>query len=297
MKTIGLIGVGTMGAPMGESLLRAGFALRVCAHGRRDRVEKLVAAGAVEAPDPAAVAAGCDALITMVPDAPQVEEALFGPRGAAQGLRAGSRVIDMSTISPVKSRSFHERLASQGVAMLDAPVSGGPARAADGTLAIMVGGDRETFAACEPILRALGTPTHVGEAGMGETVKLVNQIIISSVMVANIEGMLFAKKAGADIDLVRKVIGSATGSNYILDKWLPQTWFAGTHKSGFALDLLRKDLNAALQAADAMGLTMPLSKCAAERYGEASSDGFGADDYSAVAEPYERKGGVRIAES
>jgi len=137
MKTIGLIGVGTMGAPMGESLLRAGFALRVCAHGRRDRVEKLVAAGAVEAPDPAAVAAGCDALITMVPDAPQVEEALFGPRGAAQGLRAGSRVIDMSTISPVKSRSFHERLASQGVAMLDAPVSGGPARAADGTLAII----------------------------------------------------------------------------------------------------------------------------------------------------------------
>jgi len=108
MKTVGLIGVGTMGAPMGESLLRAGFALRVCAHRRRDRVEKLVKAGAVEASDPAAVAEGCDTLITMVPDAPQLEEALFGPRGAAQGLRAGSRVIDMSTISPVASRRFSQ---------------------------------------------------------------------------------------------------------------------------------------------------------------------------------------------
>jgi 3-hydroxyisobutyrate dehydrogenase-like beta-hydroxyacid dehydrogenase len=296
VKTIGLVGVGTMGAPMGENLLRAGFALRVCAYRRRDRVEKLVAVGAIEAADPAATAEGCDALITMVPDAPQVEEALFGRRGAAQGLRAGAFVIDMSTISPVASRGFHTRLASQGVRMLDAPVSGGPARAANGTLAIMVGGSPDAFAACERLLRALGTPTHVGDAGMGETVKLVNQIIISSVMVANVEGMLFAKKAGADIDLVRQVISSATGSNYILDKWLPQTWFAGTHKGGFALDLLRKDLNAALQAGEAMGLEMPLSRCAAERYSAASRDGLGADDYSAVAEPYERTAGVKIAE-
>jgi 3-hydroxyisobutyrate dehydrogenase-like beta-hydroxyacid dehydrogenase len=296
MKKIGLVGAGAMGAPIGETLLRAGFALRVCAYKRRDRVERLVAAGAVEATDPAEVANGCDALITMVPDAPQVEEALFGPRGAALGLRKGAFVIDMSTISPVASRKFHTRLADHGVAMVDAPVSGGPARAANGTLAIMAGGTDDAYAACEPVLRALGTPTHVGDAGMGETVKLVNQIIISSVMVANIEGMLFAKKAGADIDLVRKVIGSATGSNYILDKWLPQTWFAGTHAGGFALDLLRKDLNAALQAAGAMGLPMPLSECAAQRYSDAARDGFGADDYSAVAKPYERAAGVRVSD-
>lgn len=285
-----------MGAPMGESLMRAGFALRICAHRRRDRVEKLVAAGAVEAADPAAVAAGCDALITMVPDSPQVDEALFGTRGAALGLRSGAYVVDMSTISPVASREFHARLATQGVAMLDAPVSGGPARAADGTLAIMVGGSTEAFAACEPVLRALGTPTLVGEAGMGETVKLVNQIIISSVMVANVEGLVFAKKAGADIELVRRVIGSATGSNYVLDKWLPQTWFTGSHKGGFALDLLRKDLNAALDAAKAMGVPMPLSERAAERFRAASEEGFGGEDYSAVAEPYERAAGVRVAE-
>lgn len=285
-----------MGEPIGATLLRAGFALRVCAHKNRERVEKLVAAGALEAPDPAAVAQGCDALITMVPDSPQVEDALFGPRGAAQSLQAGTFVIDMSTISPVASREFHARLAARGVGMLDAPVSGGPARAADGTLAIMVGGEAAAFSACEPVLRALGTPTHMGPAGMGETVKLVNQIIISSVMVANVEGMLFAKKAGADVDLVRRVIGSATGSNYILDTWLPKTWFAGTHKGGFALDLLRKDLNAALQAADSMGLSMPLSECAAQRYRDAARDGLGAEDYSAVAEPYERAAGTRITD-
>jgi 3-hydroxyisobutyrate dehydrogenase-like beta-hydroxyacid dehydrogenase len=296
MKTIGLVGVGAMGEPIGATLLRAGLTLHICAHRSREGVDRLIAAGAVEAADPAAVAEGCDALITMVPDSPQVEEALFGSRGAAQALRRGSYVIDMSTISPVASRDFHSRLAERGIGMVDAPVSGGPARAANGTLAIMVGGEQAAYAACEPILHLLGTPTHVGPPGMGETVKLVNQIIISSVMVANVEGMLFAKKAGADIDLVRRVIGSATGSNYILDKWLPQNWFAGTHKGGFALDLLRKDLNAALQAADAMGLPMPLSTCAAQRYGEASRDGLGADDYSAVAVPYERAAGAGITD-
>ena len=294
MKTIGLVGVGAMGEPIGATLLRAGMKVRICAHHRRERVDRLLAAGAVEAPDPAAVAEGCDVLIMALPDSPQVDEALFGSRGAARSLRRGSYVIDMSTISPVRSRDFHKRLAELGVAMIDAPVSGGPARAADGTLAIMAGGEPESYAACEPVLRLLGTPTHVGAPGMGETVKLVNQIIISSVMIANVEGMLFAKKAGADIDLVRRVIGSATGSNYILDKWLPQTWFAGSHKGGFALDLLRKDLNAALNAAETMGLSMALSTCAAQRYSEASSDGLGGDDYSAVAVPYERAAGVKI---
>ena len=148
----------------------------------------------------------------MVPDSPQVEEALFGVRGAAGGMKRGGYVIDMSTISPVASRSFHTRLQERGVHMLDAPVSGGPARAGTGELTIMVGGDEQTFKACEPVLRAMGTPTLVGPAGMGETVKLVNQIIISVVMLANIEGLVFAKKSGADIDVVRRVIASATGS-------------------------------------------------------------------------------------
>jgi len=296
MKNIGLIGIGAMGEPMGASLLRAGFALHVSAHHSRERVERLVKAGATEDKDPAAVARASDAVITMVPDSPQVDEALFGERGVASGMKPGGYVIDMSTISPVASRSFHTRLRERGVHMLDAPVSGGPARAATGELTIMVGGEEKTFKQCEPVLRAMGTPTLVGAAGMGETVKLVNQIIISVVMLANIEGLVFAKKSGADIDVVRRVIASATGSNYLLDKWLPNTWFKGNHEGGFALDLLRKDLNAALDAAKQMRVPMIAAALAGQLYLQASAEDprNGKLDYSVVSELYERAAGVHV---
>lgn len=297
MKNIGLVGVGAMGEPMGASLLRAGFALRVSAHRSRERLDRLVKAGAIEEADPAAVAAKSEAVITMVPDSPQVEEVLFAERGVAAGMKAGGYVIDMSTISPVASRSFNERLRRQDIRMLDAPVSGGPTRATSGELTIMVGGDPDTFAASEPILRAMGTPTLVGPAGMGETVKLVNQIIIAVVMIANIEGLVFAKKSGADIDVVRKIIASATGSNYILDKWLPNTWFKGSHEGGFALDLLRKDLNAALDAAKQMQVPMLETALAGQLYLQASAEGYGKLDYSVVSELYERAAGVSVIEN
>jgi 3-hydroxyisobutyrate dehydrogenase-like beta-hydroxyacid dehydrogenase len=136
----------------------------------------------------------------------------------------------------------------------------------------------------------------VGGPGMGETVKLVNQIIISSVMIANVEGLMFAKKAGADIDIVRAVLATATASNYVLDKWLPQTWFAGKRSGGFALDLLRKDLNAALDAARRMGLALPASGLSYQLFTAASGSGHGREDYSAVSAVYEELAGVRVVE-
>jgi len=296
MKHIGLVGVGAMGEPMGASLLRAGFTLHISAHKSRERVERLVKQGAIEEKDPATVGAASEGVIIIVPDSPQVEESLFGERGVAAGMRSGGYVIDMSTISPIASRSFHERLRERGIYMLDAPVSGGPTRAASGELTIMAGGDEQTFKACEPILRAMGTPTLVGPAGMGETFKLVNQIIISVVMLADVEALVFAKKSGADIELLRKVIATATGSNYILDKWLPNTWFKGSHEGGFALDLLRKDLNAALDAGKQMQLPMIASALAGQLYLQASEEGYGKLDYSVVSELYERPAGVRVIE-
>lgn len=293
MKAIGLIGVGAMGEPMGAALLRAGFSLNICAHKSRERVDRLVALGAAEKPDPAGVAAGSEVIITMVPDAAQVDQALFGERGVTRAEVAGRTIIDMSTISPVRSREFHEWAQSRGYAMLDAPVSGGPARAATGELAIMVGGDAKTFAACEPILKALGKPTHVGPAGMGETVKLVNQVIIAGVMIANIEGLVFAKKAGADVDVVRKVLAGATASNYLLEQWLPKTWFAGSHEGGFAIDLLRKDLRAALASGATMSVPMPMTALANELYTGVSAR-HGREDYSAVATLFEDAAGVKI---
>jgi 3-hydroxyisobutyrate dehydrogenase-like beta-hydroxyacid dehydrogenase len=280
-----------MGEPMSRALLRAGFHVTACAHRSRERLERVLAEGAVEAPDPAGVAAASEMVVTCVPDAPQVEDALFGPRGAAAGATAGTLFIDMSTISPVASRGFARRLAEQGFRFLDAPVSGGPVRAASGTLTIMVGASAVDFATARPVLEAMGTPHHVGEVGLGETVKLVNQLIIANVMVANVEALTFAEKAGADLTAVRGVLATATASNYLLNEWLPKTWFAGTFEGGFALDLLRKDLGAALDAARAMKMPMPASSFAYQLYTLRSALGDGSLDYSAVARFYEHVAG------
>ncbi len=288
---LGFIGLGAMGEPMARSLQKAGFAVSAAAHKRRDAIERLKADGVTESPDYAALAAESDITILCVPDAPHVEEALFSERGVAAGVRPGSIVIDMSTISPIASKRFAQRLADHGAAFVDAPVSGGPARAQTGTLTIMVGAEPEIFSRVEPVLRGMGTPYHLGGIGMGETVKLVNQIIIAGVMVANVEALVFAQRAGADLDAVRKVIATATGSNYVLDQWLPKTWFAGTFEGGFALDLLRKDVAAALDAARAMNFAMPASALAYQLYTARSAEGDGALDYSAIAKSYERIAG------
>ncbi len=217
-----------MGEPMVRTLLRAGFTVTSCAHRRREPLERLREAGLLEAADPAAVADQSEITIVCVPDAPQVEEAIFGDRGVASGARV------------------------------------------------------------EPVLRALGTPTHLGPVGMGETVKLANQAIIASVMLANVEALVLAERLGADRDAVREVLATATASNYLLEHWLPKTWFAKNFAGGFALDLLRKDLAAALEAARSLGHPMPATGLAYQLYTARSAEGDGALDYSAIAKAYER---------
>lgn len=291
---VGFIGVGAMGEPMAASLLRAGFTVTACAHANREPVERLVAQGAADGGDPAGVARASGVVITCVPDAPQVEEALFGEHGAASGAAPGTAFVDMSTISPVATRAFDRRLRAGGFTFADAPVSGGPARAKTGTLTIMVGASDDDFAAIKPVLEAMGTPSRVGGVGMGEVVKLVNQIIISNTMLANVEALTFAAKAGADVDATLAVIATATGSNYLLQNWLPQSWLAGSHAPGFMLDLLRKDLAAALDSARAMGVPMPASSLAYQLYTATSGEGHGREDYSSVAHFYERAAGVEV---
>ena len=228
ISRVGFVGLGAMGEPMARALQRAGFEVTSAVHRHREALDRLCEDGVREAPDFATLAAGSEAVILCVPDAPHVENALFDARGIAAGARSGLLVIDMSTISPVASRSFAQRLAEREVDFVDAPMSGGPARARTGTLTIMAGGSPEAYARSEPLLRAMGTPHHLGPVGMGETVKLVNQVIIANVMVANAEALVFAKRAGADLEAVRAVLASATASNYLLQEWLPKTWLAGT---------------------------------------------------------------------
>jgi 3-hydroxyisobutyrate dehydrogenase-like beta-hydroxyacid dehydrogenase len=277
-----------MGEPMARSLRKNGFDVVATVHRHRDALERLLNDGVTEAADPATLAKAVEAVIVCVSDAPDVEDVLFGERGVAAGGGAGLLVIDMSTISPVASRRFAQRLAERQMEFVDAPVSGGPVRAGDGTLTIMVGASTEAFARAEPVLQAMGTPHHLGAVGMGETVKLVNQIIIANVMIANVEGLVFAQRAGAELDAVRKVLASATASNYLLNEWLPKTWLAGTFSAGFALDLLRKDLGAALDAARAENYAMPATGLAYQLYTTRSAEGDGALDYSAIAKAYER---------
>jgi 3-hydroxyisobutyrate dehydrogenase-like beta-hydroxyacid dehydrogenase len=281
-----------MGEPMAAALLRAGFPVVVCAHRNRAPLERLIAAGAVDGGTPAGVAQRSDVVVTMVPDAPQVDETYFGPGGAAAAAKPGTLFIDMSTISPVAGKAFAQRLAALGLRFVDAPVSGGPARAQSGTLALMVGASDDDFADARPVLAAMGTPNHVGAVGMGETVKLVNQTMIASIMLGNIEALVFAAKAGADIATVRDVILTATGANYLLENWLPATWLAEKPGAGFALDLFRKDLAATLDAARAMGVAMPATAQAYQLFTASSGEGHGRDDYSSVATFYERAAGL-----
>jgi 3-hydroxyisobutyrate dehydrogenase-like beta-hydroxyacid dehydrogenase len=295
MARVGFVGLGVMGEPMARSLRRAGFEVTASVHRHRDALERLRNDGVMEAADPAAVAAGVDALVICVPDAPEVEDVLFGARGVLAGARQGLLVIDMSTISPVASRRFAQQLGERRIDFIDAPVSGGPVRARDGTLTIMVGASPEAFAHAEPVLRAMGEPHHLGPVGMGETIKLVNQIIIANVMIADVEALVFAKRAGADLEAVRNVLASATASNYLLREWLPKTWLAGTFAGGFALDLLRKDLAAALDAARATNYPMPATGLAYQLYTTRSAEGDGALDYSAIAKAYEWNVGDKAA--
>jgi 2-hydroxy-3-oxopropionate reductase len=274
---VGFVGLGAMGEPMAAALRRSGYEVTASVHRRREALERLRTAGVAEAADPAALAAGAEAIVLCVPDAPQVEEALFGMRGVAAGAKPGLLVIDMSTISPVASRRF------------------AAARARDASLTIMAGASPEAYARAEPLLRAMGSPHHLGPVGMGETVKLVNQIIIANVMIANAEGLVFAKRAGADLGAVCAVLGSATASNYLLAHWLPKTWLAGTFEGGFALDLLRKDLAAALDAARALEYPMPATGLAYQLYTTRSAQGDGALDYSAIVKAYERNAGGEAA--
>lgn len=289
---VGFIGLGAMGEPMSASLMRAGFSLTVSAHRNRAPLERLVAAGAADGGSPKGVAAASDVVVVCVPDSPQVEEALFGADGVLAGAKPGLLVIDCSTIAPTATQAFGDRLKEHGVALVDAPVSGGPMRAKTGELTIMAGGSQQDFARAEPVLKGMGTPRRCGELGAGEMVKLVNQTLASIIMLANVEGFVLARKAGVDLDVAKEILGTAVASNYLMQQWLPKTWFAGTFDGGFALDLMRKDIRAALATARALGAPMFMLALGEQLYGAASSEGHGRDDYSSVAAQYERAAGL-----
>ncbi len=253
---VGVIGLGIMGAPMARNLLRAGHAVTV--HSRtRARVDALVADGATAADGPAAVAAAVEAVITMLPDTPDVEAVVAGPDGVLAGARPGLLAIDMSTIAPAMARTLAARAATASIAFLDAPVSGGERGAIAGTLSIMVGGDESAFARAEPIFAALGRQvTYMGGPGQGQMTKLVNQVVGATTLAAVAEGVLLAARAGLDPAAMVQAVGSGAAASWMLAEQAPRMQ-RRDFAPGFMVRLQQKDIRLALAAAADLDITLP----------------------------------------
>lgn len=295
---IGLVGLGAMGLPVGRRLLAAGRTLYVVPHNNLAPAEQLRTMGAAIAGSAAELRDTCDVVITSIPDVPQVQEVLFGPQGLLTGSRSTGRTrlfIDMSTINPTAAQENHDRLADAGIGAVDAPVSGGPARAAAGTLTIMIGGVVEDFEQARDVLQPVGSHiVHVGGPGAGQAVKLVNQLMISIIMVANAEALTLGVKAGVPLQTMLDVIGTSSGSNYLMREWMPRTLFSGDLSGGFAMDLLQKDLSAALAWARQLGVPAFGGSLAQQLYRLEQARGAGRLDYSGVAQVYEEAAGVQL---
>jgi len=258
---VGVIGLGIMGVPIARNLLRAGHALTV--HTRtRARAAELLAGGATWAESPAAVAAAVDALVTMLPDTPDVEAVIAGPGGVLAGARAGLLAIDMSTIDPAAARALAERAAVAEVALLDAPVSGGEQGAIAGTLSIMVGGDAAAFERAAPLFAALGKRiTHMGGPGQGQMTKLVNQVVGAGTLAAVAEGVLLAAEAGLDPAAMVTALGGGAAASWMLAEQAPRMQ-RRDFAPGFMVRLQQKDLRLALASAERLGVQLPLTAIA-----------------------------------
>lgn len=270
METVGLIGLGVMGAPMGGHLINAGYALSV--YDRiPERMPPLLAEGARACTSAAAVAAQADVVVVMVRDEPELEVALFGPQGLAEGLRAGAALVIGSTVSAGAVRSVAQRLAPLQVAVLDAPVSGGRAGAEAAALAIMVGGDPAVFARVAPLLRVLGqTVTHVGPLGSGQVAKAANQIILSLTRAAIGEACRLARAEQVDPERVLKALQGGAAECASLHGYAPRV-VAAEDPVEFTSAILRKDLLTIAARLDALGLELPFTALVTAKYREAGS--------------------------
>jgi 3-hydroxyisobutyrate dehydrogenase-like beta-hydroxyacid dehydrogenase len=295
MTHVGFIGLGTMGRHMAKNLLKAGFPLTFFA--RRDEVAReFIDAGARRAASPADVARAAEITITIVTADAQVREVVGGPGGLVEGISAGKLVVDMSTIGPSTVRDVGALLAAKGARLLDAPVSGGPWGAEAGSLAIMVGGEAADYERATPLFRAMGKHLfHCGALGAGQIVKLVNQMIGGGIMTLVAEGMVLAKKAGANMDQVVDVLSVSSANSALLEARGKKFLLADQFKPGFMTELMRKDMSLAVALADQLKVPTPVAAGALQQFTAALNCGLAELDFSAVAKVYEQQAGVKIA--
>jgi 2-hydroxy-3-oxopropionate reductase len=266
---------------MARNLLKAGYSLVV--HSRsRGPVDEIVKTGATAAASPRDVAAQCDVLITMLPNSPDVEQVALGPSGILEGARRGLIFADMSTISPIVSQKVGKALEAKGVAMLDAPVSGGEKGAIDGALSIMVGGDKSVFERVLPVFQAMGkTITLLGPLGFGGFTKLANQIIVAVNLTALAEALTLGKKAGLDRELLLTALAGGLAGSKCLDQKKPN-YVSNTYNPGFKVDLHYKDLGLIMESARALGVPLPATAVVQELFNALRVKGRGGLDHSGV---------------
>jgi len=294
LKRVGFIGLGIMGASMSANILKAGFPVTVW-NRTAAKAESLVKAGAKLAESPKEVAEKSDIVIDFVTDSKDVEEVLLGANGVVHGAKPGTIVVDMSTISPIKTREMAARLKEKGIRMLDAPVSGGDIGAKNATLSIMVGGDKDALDEVMPIFQAMGkTITHIGGHGDGQVCKAVNQILVGMNMLAVAEGLVFAKKAGVDPKKVHAAIsGGAAGSWQLTNNGAKL--LVGDHEPGFKVKDYLKDLRIIMETSDSVKMPLPGTAIVQQMFKNLDAEGMKDKGTQAVVTAVEKLAKEKLA--
>ncbi|MFD2759691.1 2-hydroxy-3-oxopropionate reductase [Lentibacillus juripiscarius] len=284
---IGFVGLGIMGKPMCQNLMKAGYDL-VISSSNPDTNRQLQKEGANVVSSYTDLAAASDVMITMLPNSPEVKEVILGQGGLRDGARSGSVIIDMSSIAPTVSQEVGKALEEKEIGFLDAPVSGGEPKAIDGTIAVMAGGAEETFQNCLPIMETMaGSVVRTGDIGSGNATKLANQIIVALNIAAVSEAMVLTRKMEVDSELVYEAIrGGLAGSN-VLDAKAPMM-MEQNFDPGFTIDLHLKDLNNVLETSGDIGVPLPLTASIKETLQALQADGQGDSDHAAVVKFYEK---------
>ncbi|TMH68931.1 MAG: NAD(P)-dependent oxidoreductase [Betaproteobacteria bacterium] len=291
---VGFIGLGTMGAPMARNILAKGHRL-IVADVQPAAVAALIAAGATAAATPRDVAAASGIVITMLPDAPDVERVALGPDGIVAGIKPGAIYIDMSTIDPGTTRKVGAAIANKGAAMIDSPVGKTADAAVAGTLTLMVGGASDIVARCRPVLDCMGTDFfYCGELGAGQTMKLINNLLATAVSEASIEALVAGVKSGLTLETMMSVFRTTMAWNNALAIALPKRPLAGDFKPGFMMKLAHKDCRLALQMVEALGVPAPVGHAALASLEEGLKRGLHDHDVGALLKLREEWAGVKV---
>ena len=292
-ETVGFVGLGIMGQGMALNLRKAGFPLTVW-NRTASKAEPVVDAGATLGSSPAEVAEKSDIIVVCVSDTPDVEAVVLGDDGIIEGARPGSLMIDCSTISPIATKAIAAKLAEKKIAMLDAPISGGSEGAVRGTLAIMVGGAAQDFERALPVFEAMGkTITHVGETGAGQTVKLVNQVLVVGNALAMCEAFMLAEAGGVDLKTALKAVEAGAAGSWMLSNRGPQI-IERDWRPGFTVDLQQKDLRLVLDAADELGVPLPTTGLIFQYYRSLQAQGLGEQGNHILIQALENLAGFEV---